>query len=137
MLNFNYLYNPPSLLWTLVIFKWETTSPLAVTYCPTWVLNLIYYEITFNTLIYDIYMNIDMNLSKSFNKNKDYLSLFVTFFESSSQTISGTGFPVALHFNETVGPGWRISSRKWNVNFGGSTRKINWYIKIFKKAQRY
>lgn len=33
------------------------------------------------------------------------LSALVTFFESNSQTISGEGFPVALHLRETLGPG--------------------------------
>lgn len=51
-----------------------------------------------------------------------YLSPFVTFLESTSQTISGDGFPVALHLSETVGPGCKTSSRNLKVSRGGSTK---------------
>jgi hypothetical protein len=53
-----------------------------------------------------------------------YLSAFVTFLESNSQTISGDGFPVALHLSETLGPGCKTSSRNLNVSLGGSTTYI-------------
>jgi len=66
--------------------------------------------------------NIQVSFSFSMEfGSESHLSPFTTFLESNSQTISGDGFPVALHFKETAGPGWRISSRNLNVSFGGST----------------
>jgi len=49
------------------------------------------------------------------------LSVFDSRFPSSSQVISGVGFPLATHFKNMLGPGWRVSSAKaWRI-WGGST----------------
>uniref|UniRef100_A0A2M4DL41 Putative secreted protein n=1 Tax=Anopheles darlingi TaxID=43151 RepID=A0A2M4DL41_ANODA len=69
------------------MLRCETTSPLTVTYWPTW-----------------------------------YRSLFVIFLPSSSQLISGVGFPPATHFRNTDGPGWRVSSGNASRMIGGSNR---------------
>lgn len=73
----------------LETFKLDTTSPLTVTYCPTWSLSVL--------------------------DNR---------FPSSSQVISGVGFPLATHFRKTLGPGWSVSSEKACRICGGSTTNI-------------
>lgn len=81
-----HLYSPPSLVWMLDILRCDTTSPLTLTYCPTW-----------------------------------SLSVFESRFPSSSQVISGVGLPLAMQFRKTLGPGWRVSSAKACLIWGGST----------------
>lgn len=56
-----------------------------------------------------------------------YLSLFDTFFPSSSHAISGVGFPWATHLRNTEGPGCNVSSVKASLITGGSTIFIRIY----------
>jgi hypothetical protein len=50
-----------------------------------------------------------------------YRSLLDNFLPSSSHVISGVGLPSAIHFKNTDGPGWRVSSLKACRICGGST----------------
>lgn len=126
------VYSPPSSSFTLVMLTWLITSSCMVTYWPTrnlsgsycWKCSRHSYDAWkwWNVTSIDTVNNFSKYTAHITREGERENRTKLTGNPSSFHVNCGGGFPVATHFNETVGPGWSVCSENQYKSSGEASK---------------